>query len=270
MTGYNSVASARCQCGAARASFQVGRQGLSERVLMTPAKAKGERVGFGSGCGGRRRFGVTEFQDEREQVAYFMRRLYRQCLTTTSGGNLSCRAGSECIALTPTGVDKGELRAEQIGIMGLDGANLTPELKPSIESAMHLAIYHRHAGVRAIVHAHPLTASFFCACDEAINTHLTAEAYAILGEPVMTPYCRMGTTQLAEAVVDGVGRGVCVLLRNHGILTVGETLLQAFDRLEVLEVAARQTLMMRSVQGVREITPVQRRELDAFMEQPRP
>jgi L-fuculose-phosphate aldolase len=208
---------------------------------------------------------VSGFQDEREQVAYFMRRLYRQCLTTTSGGNLSCRAGSACIALTPTGVDKGELLADQVGIMGLDGTNVTPHLKPSIESAMHLAIYHRFPGVKAVVHAHPLTASFFCACDETINTHLTAEAYAILGEPVMTPYCRMGTTQLAEAVVEGVGRGVCVLLRSHGILTVGETLLQAFDRLEVLEVAARQTLMMRSLQGVRELNAPQRRELDVYL-----
>ncbi len=208
---------------------------------------------------------MTGFQDEREQVAYFMRRLYRQGLTTTSGGNLSCRAGSAAIALTPTGVDKGEMQADQVGVMGLDGANATPHLKPSIESAMHLAIYHHYPGVKAVVHAHPLTASFFCACDEGINTRLTAEAYAILGEPVMTPYCRMGTTHLAEAVVEGVGRGVCVLLRNHGILTVGETLLQAFDRLEVLEVAARQTLMMRSCQGVRELTTAQCQELDAYL-----
>jgi L-fuculose-phosphate aldolase len=58
---------------------------------------------------------------------------------------------------------------------------------------------------------------------------------------------------------------VCVLLRNHGILTVGETLLQAFDRLEVLEVAARQTLMMRSLQGVRELSAPQRCELDVYL-----
>ena len=208
---------------------------------------------------------MTGFQHEREQVAYFMRRLYRQVLTTTSGGNLSCRAGAEYIALTPTGVDKGEMQAEQVGIMGLDGRNATPHLKPSIETAMHLAIYQRYAGVQAVVHAHPLTASFFCACDVGINTHLTAEAYAILGEPIMTPYCRMGTTQLAEAVVDGVGQGVCVLLRNHGVLTVGTTLLQAFDRLEVLEVAARQTLMLGPVPRVHELTQAQRDELDVFM-----
>lgn len=211
---------------------------------------------------------MTRFRDEREQVAYFMRRLYRQGLTTTSGGNLSCRAGQAHIVLTPSAVDKGEMQAEQVGILSLEGTNETPELRPSIESAMHLAIYRRHPQVKAIVHAHPLTASFFCACADPIDTHLTAEAYVILGEPVMTEYHRMGTPELAAVVADGVGRGVCVLLRNHGVLTVGETLLQAFDRLEVLEVAARQTLLARPTCAVQELTPRQRRELDEYIGRP--
>jgi L-fuculose-phosphate aldolase len=208
---------------------------------------------------------VTRFQDERQQVAYFMCRLYRQGLTTTSGGNLSCRAGNDHLVLTPSGIDKGEMRADQVAVLRLDGTNLTSELKPSIEAAMHLAIYRRHPGVRAIVHAHPPTASLFCACDEPISTHLTAEAYAILGEPVLAPYRRMGTTDLADGAAAAVDRGVCVLLQNHGIITVGDTLLQAFDRLEVLDVAARQTLLARTVCRVRELTPDQCRELDRLM-----
>jgi len=213
---------------------------------------------------------VTRFQDEREQVAYFMRRLYRQGLTTTSGGNLSCRAGLEHLVLTPSGIDKGEIRADQVAILGLDGTNCTPELKPSIESAMHLAIYRRHPGVQAIVHAHPPTASLFCATEESINTHLTAEAYAILGEPILAPYRRMGTADLAESAAAAVEAGVAVLLQNHGIIAVGDTLLQAFDRLEVLDVAARQTLMAMSLAGVRPLTLEQRRELDRFMGRPAP
>ena len=211
---------------------------------------------------------MTRFEHEREQVAYFMRRLYREGLTTTSGGKLSCRAGEAHIALTPSAVDKGEMQADQVGILGLDGTNETPALRPSIESAMHLAIYRQHPRVQAIVHAHPLTASFFCACTDPINTHLTAEAYVILGEPVMTEYHRMGTPELAAAVADGVGRGVCVLLRNHGVLTVGETLLQAFDRLEVLEVAARQTLLRPNRAPLHELTTLQRRELDQYVGRP--
>ena len=208
---------------------------------------------------------MVPFREERNQVAYFMRRLYRQGLTTTSGGNLSCRAGERHIVLTPSSLNKGEMQGEQVGILRLDGTNETPSLKPSIESGMHLAIYRQHEGVRAIVHAHPVTASVFCAGTGAVNTRLTAEAYAILADPVITDYYRMGTVGLADAVAEGVARGVCVLMRNHGVLTVGESLLQAFDRLELLEVAARQTLLARDVPGIRELTDSQCRDLDALM-----
>ncbi len=205
------------------------------------------------------------FRHEREAVAYFMRRLYRQGLTTTSGGNLSCRAGEAYIALTPSGIDKGEMSADQVALLGFDGVSLTPELKPSIEAAMHLAIYRRHPRVRAVVHAHPPAATLFSACEEPVNTRLTAEAYAILGEPVLAPYRCMGTEALAEEAARAVGQGVCVLLQNHGVLTVGESLLQAFDRLEVLDVAARQTLLARLPLHLRQLDSEQCRELDRLM-----
>lgn len=205
------------------------------------------------------------FKEEREQVAYFMRRLYRQGLTTTSGGNVSRRADDAHIVLSASASDKGELQAEDVGVMTLEGKNATPGLKPSIESEMHLEVYRRHADVEAIVHAHPVTASLFTASDATINTHLTAEAYAILGEPVRAEYACMGTPRLADVVADAVSRSVCVLMRNHGVLTVGASLLEAFDRIEVLEVAARQTVLSFSLKGVRGLGAVQRTELDVLM-----
>ncbi|HQL09126.1 MAG TPA: class II aldolase/adducin family protein, partial [Lentisphaeria bacterium] len=84
------------------------------------------------------------YAEEREQVAYFMRRLYRQGLTTTSGGNISCRVGDGCVAITASKLDKAELAASGVGVVELDGGgNLTPELGLSIETGMHLAIYRR-------------------------------------------------------------------------------------------------------------------------------
>ena len=71
-----------------------------------------------------------------------------------------------------------------------------------------------------------------------------AKAYAILSDPVYVPYACMGTEALADGVAEGLDRGVCVLMENHGVLTVGRTLLEAFDRLEVLEVAAKHTLLV--------------------------
>ena len=95
----------------------------------------------------------------REELAYFMRRLYELRLTTTSGGNLSCRIDDNTVAVTPTVVDKGRLDAGSIVVMDLDGTNRTPDCKPSIESGMHLGIFLRWPKVLAIVHAHPPLAS---------------------------------------------------------------------------------------------------------------
>ena len=205
------------------------------------------------------------FDDLRQSLAACMRRLYRKGLTTTSGGNLSVRAGDGHLLLTPSKLDKGTLRADQILIMTWDGENLTPELVPSIEAGMHRAVYAACPRVRAIVHAHPSWATAFCAAGTPINVHLTAEAYAILGEPAWADYALMGTPDLAGAVAAACRRACCVLMENHGVLTTGTTILEAFDRMEVLEEAARMTVITRALGSVRELSPERLAALDAFM-----
>jgi L-fuculose-phosphate aldolase len=183
-----------------------------------------------------------------------MRRLYTQGLTTTSGGNISLRISDELIILTPSATDKGNMRWREVGIMNIMGENLTPELKPSIEFEMHLSIYRRNKNVSAIVHAHPVCASAFTAMKLRINTSLTAEARAILGEPVMVPYALMGTKDLASNVADKAEHSDILLLENHGILTTGTSLLQAFDKIEVLENAARMTLIVEMTRNKSPLT----------------
>jgi L-fuculose-phosphate aldolase len=184
-----------------------------------------------------------KYNQERKEVARFMRRLYSHRLTTTSGGNISMRISSDIIAITPSATDKGRMRWREVGLMTLNGENLTPDLKPSIEAEMHLSIYRRR-DVKAIVHAHPVFATAFTAMKTRINTSLIAEACAILYKPVFVPYALMGTKELAKVVAKNIEKSDIFLLENHGILTVGNCLLQAFDMIEVLENAARMTVIV--------------------------
>jgi len=181
---------------------------------------------------------------ERKEVAMFMRRLYRQGLTTTSGGNISLKVSEKLILITPSATDKGMMRWNEVGIMKITGENLTPELKPSIEHEMHLSIYRKKKNISAIVHAHPLFASAFTAMKCKINTYLTAEARAICGDPCFVPYALMGTKELASLASEKIEESDILLLENHGILTTGSSILQAFDKLEVLENAAKMTLIV--------------------------
>ena len=187
---------------------------------------------------------IKKYKKERKEVASFMRRLYRQKLTTTSGGNISIRISEDIIIMTPSATDKGRMRWKEVGIMNILGENLTPELKPSIESEMHISIYRKKKEVTAIVHAHPAFASAFTAMKCKIDTNLTAEACAILGDPLQVPYALMGTRDLAVIVSEKVEHADILLLENHGILTTGSNLLQAFDKIEVLENAAIMTLIV--------------------------
>jgi L-fuculose-phosphate aldolase len=188
---------------------------------------------------------ITKYKRERKEVARIMRRLYKQGLTTTSGGNVSSRVSDEIIVITPSATDKGRMRWKEVGIMNISGENLTPELKPSIESEMHFSIYRKDKNVTAIVHAHPPFASSFTAMKCKINTYLTAEAYAILGDPLLVPYALMGSRELANLVAENIGHSDILLLENHGILTTGSNLLKAFDKIEVLENAAKMTLIVQ-------------------------
>jgi L-fuculose-phosphate aldolase len=184
------------------------------------------------------------YKTDRKNVAHFMRRLYKKGLTTTSGGNISCRITDDIIAITPSATDKGQMKWNEVGIMKISGENITHDLKPSIESEMHLSIYRTKNDISAIIHAHPLFASSFTSMKCKINTNLTAEARAILGDPLFVPYALMGSKELAELVGKKVMKSDILLLENHGILTTGSSLLQAFDKIEVLENAAKMTLIV--------------------------
>ncbi|MCB2221441.1 MAG: class II aldolase/adducin family protein [Bacteroidetes bacterium] len=202
-----------------------------------------------------------ELIKEREKVAAFMRRLYDQKLTTVSGGNVSLRIGDR-ILITPSQIDKAKIVGEQIAILTMDGKIHSQRHKKSMESGMHLAIYSRRPEVRAVVHAHPVFATSFAISGKKIKTSLAGESRAVLGEPVLAKYALMGTQELAEIVAEASLKSNAIMMQNHGVITLGETLFQAYDRMEVLEASAKMTMITELLGGSQELSPDQLREID--------
>lgn len=197
----------------------------------------------------------------REKIAYFMRRLYAQGLTTTSGGNISFRIENQ-VFITPSQTDKATIKTDEVGILSILGENLTPQLKPSMESKMHLAIYQQRPDIQAIVHAHPIFATSFCISRKEIKTNLAGESWAVIGAPVKADYQLMGTQDLADVVANASLNGNVILLENHGVLAVGKNLLQAYDRLEVTEAAAKMTFITDLMGERKELTVSELKEID--------
>jgi L-fuculose-phosphate aldolase len=169
---------------------------------------------------------------ERELIAAYGRRLLTEGLVVGTQGNLStCHA--DLLAITPTAVPYGEIDAEAVAVVDLDGNQLAGSLEPSTELPLHLRVY-RERGPGAIVHAHAKFATALgCVLDELPATHhLVAE----FGGPVRTArFERPGTERLAAVALEALSGRVAALLQSHGTLTLGESLEEAFARTMLLE-----------------------------------
>jgi len=208
---------------------------------------------------------MIEMLKEREKVAGFMRRLYSNGLTTASGGNVSMRIGDK-VLITPSQLDKASIVGEQIGVLTIEGVSISTRIKKSMETGMHLAIYRKRPDVKAVVHAHPVIATSFAITGKKIKTNIAGEARAILKDPVLAPYALMGTAELAEIVSETARNTNVILMQNHGIITLGETLFQAYDRMEVLEACAKMTLLTGFLGEPHELNTDQLRQIDELFQ----
>jgi L-fuculose-phosphate aldolase len=181
-------------------------------------------------------------QAARAQLVSYSARLLGDGLAVGSAGNMSVRIGDQ-VAITPSGVSYTEMRPEDICLVGMDGAELQSSETPSSETPMHLAIYaaakaRAEVEVGAVVHTHsPEVIALSAGRDELPAIH-----YAItgLGGPVrVAPYVRFGSAGLAASAVTALDGRSAVILRNHGAVTYGRDLAQAYDRALLLEWLAR-------------------------------
>lgn len=177
-----------------------------------------------------------ELRSARAQLVRFSARLLSDGLAVGSAGNISVRVG-DVVAITPSGIGYDVLRPADVCVIGLDGGELDAPETPSSETPMHLGIY-AATGAGAVVHTHsPEVIALSAARDELPAIH-----YAItgLGGPVrVAPYVRFGSDGLAVAAVAAMDGRCAAILRNHGAITCGATVAEAYDRALLLEWLAR-------------------------------
>lgn len=205
--------------------------------------------------------GVYEdLESQRELVAYFMRRLYDKNLTTCSGGNISLRVGEDLVLVTPSALDKGVLQADQVVLATMSGENLTPKYKPTIEAGMHLEVLRRRPEMMAVVHAHPAFATAFACMDGAeLDINLSSEVFCMVDVVAQAGFAVAGSEELARITGEAMEKADVALMQNHGVITVGPTLLKAFDLIEVIEVTAKMNVIIKMVGGKRRLTAEQQR-----------
>lgn len=193
----------------------------------------------------------------RTQLVSIMHRIYQNGMTTLSGGNLSIRETTGDIWITPTGVDKGKLTAKDIVRVDREGT-LYGAHKPSSELPFHRAIYAARPDFNAIVHAHPPALVAFSIARKIPDTRIIPQAQHVCGAIGYAPYALPGSEALGEVIAKTFAEGFnIVLLENHGVVTGGSHLLEAFQRLETLDFCARTLIKAQQLGAIQTLSAEQ-------------
>lgn len=195
-------------------------------------------------------------QSLREQVYETAKHMVVDNLAYGAQGNISVLdRESGLVAITPTAIPYTKMVVDDIVVIDLQGNLVETRWHPTSETPMHLIFYQKRPDVGAVVHTHAPYATLFGVIHEPIPVLLT-EAATCLGAPVpVAPYCRPGTPLLAETVLKTMGNGVAVLLAQHGLLSVGADLGQAYDTAMAAETSARLAIMLRSMNAAPHALP---------------
>ncbi|MGA8110337.1 MAG: class II aldolase/adducin family protein [Acidobacteriaceae bacterium] len=171
----------------------------------------------------------------RRDIVRFGRWLYRLGFVPGTAGNLSVRLDEETLLVTPSGVSKLLLRPRDLLVVDGEGRLIEGTRGPTSELGMHLAFYRERPDVRAVIHAHPPLATAFACSGRALDQLICQEAAMTLGPVPLARYATTGTEEVAASLRPFIPSHDAVLLANHGAVTCGSSLSEAFFRMETLE-----------------------------------
>ncbi len=188
-----------------------------------------------------------DYMNERQEVMHAVREICSAHLVSGTWGNVSARiAGQSLMLITPSGMDYSTMEPEDLVLVDFKGKVVAGKFKPSIETAMHLKIYQRRPEAMAIVHEHGLYATAFAVSRKTIPV-VTEESAEVIGHEIgVAAYAICGSELLADNAVKAlVPDKKAVLLANHGIIALGQSMDEALKIAQVAERTAMITIYAR-------------------------
>ena len=197
----------------------------------------------------------------RRDLARFGKWLYRLGFMPGTSGNLSVRIDPDRLLVTPTGASKYLLRASDMVTVDLDGRQTSGTRRVTSEIGMHLAVYRNRPDTNAVIHSHPPIATAFACAGRALDQMVSQEGIMTLGSVPLATYATTGTPEVAASLEPHIPGHQAILMANHGAVTYGDTLLDAFLKMETLEHLAHVHLLAEQLGPARPLNREQVHDL---------
>ncbi len=187
----------------------------------------------------------------REEIVTVGKHFYQKDFLPGTSGNISVRVNESSFLITPSGLNKGTMKNEEVLLVDMDGNKLesSSKGKPSSEMKMHILAYKKRKDVGAVVHTHPPFSTAFASSRTSLNIPVLPEAIIILGEIQLVEYATPSTFEVPDLLEPHIEGNNTFLLSNHGAMTLGRNLKEASHRMETLEFFARVMLLTRLLGG---------------------
>jgi L-fuculose-phosphate aldolase len=186
-------------------------------------------------------------EQARADIVEVGRRLWERGYVASNDGNISVRLDEARLITTPKNVSKGFMTPDMMVITDLDGKKISGQRDPSSELKMHLEVYRNRPDARAVVHAHPPTATGFAVAGIPLDRAVLAEVITTLGSIPIAEYATPSTDELPAAVRKYVKAHDGLLLANHGALALAGDVMSAYYRMETIEHFAKISLVARTL-----------------------
>jgi len=197
----------------------------------------------------------------KEQICEIGRRVYAKGFAAANDGNITVRLNEREFLCTPTMVSKGFLKPEDVCKVDIEGKQLAGVRKRSSEVLLHLAIYKQRPDVAACVHCHPPHATAFAVAHEPIPKCILPEVEVFLGEVPLAVYETPGGQKFADTVVPFAKDCNTIILANHGTLTFGPDLEQAYWNTEIIDAYCRILILAKQLGRINYFDEQKTREL---------
>ncbi|GHU63282.1 L-ribulose-5-phosphate 4-epimerase [Clostridia bacterium] len=187
------------------------------------------------------------FEKEKEKVLTTALRLKEYRLIALSGGNVSLRIDDGHILVTPSGMDYSEMDASDICIVDIDGNVVEGTRRISVDTEALLYIYKNMPEVNAIIHTHQVYATAVGAVEDKLRSVVTTLPNATLGDVNVAPFSSAASLEMGINSVKYLDGKRAVILKNHGVVTVGSTIKEALYAAVYLEDAAKTYILAKAI-----------------------